>query len=290
MSFAGVAIVALRESLEALLVCGILAGIVAKLGHPEARRPIVIGGLLGVAVSVAVGIVAYDVAGGLSGRFGPAFEALASLLAVAILTYMVVWMYRHTQHTIGTLHAKAKDAVLSKRSSVLLGLAFVVVVREGLETVVFIAAQAAQTTPAEVLLGLAIGIAVALALAALVFRGVLRLSIERFFAITGVLLILIAGGLLGYGAHEAAEAGWLPETGQVFDASGFLPHKCPQNDANETQVTAGCVAGGLLYGLVGYRATPAWLDLLAWAAYVGAMTAWYLGPMLRRRKAAAGAT
>ena len=284
MSFAGVAIVALRESLEALLVCGILAGIVAKLGHPQARKPIVVGGLLGVAVSVVVGVFAYKAAGGLSGKFGPAFEAVASLTAVAILTYMIVWMYRHTQHTIGSLHAKAKDAVLSGRSSVLLGLAFVVVVREGLETVVFIAAQAAETTPLEVVIGLLVGIAVAVVLMLLVFRGVVHLSVEKFFAVTGVLLILIAGGLLGYGAHEASEAGWLPETPRVFDARGFLPHKCPEDAAtNETEVTPGCVAGGLLYGLIGYRATPAVLDIAAWALYVGGMTFWYLRPALARR-------
>lgn len=281
MSFAGVAIVALRESLEALLVCGILAGIVAKLGHPEARKPIVVGGLLGVAVSIAAGILAYDLAGGLSGRYGPAFEALASLVAVAILTYMIVWMYKHTQHAMGSLHAKAKDAVLSGRSSVLLGLAFVIVVREGLETVVFIAAQAAQTTVTQVILGLAAGILVALALAALLFRGVLHLSVEKFFAVTGVLLILIGGGLLGYAAHEAAEAGWLPETPRAFDASETLPHKCGDS------VTANCVAGGLLYGLIGYRATPAWLDIGVWVLYVGALTVWYLRPAMARRAASA---
>lgn len=277
MSFAGVAIVALRESLEALLVCGILAGIVAKLGHPEARRPIVVGGLLGVLVSIVVGVLAYDLAGGLSGRFGPAFEAVASLVAVAILTYMIVWMYRHTQHTIGSLHAKAKDAVLSGRSSVLLGLAFVVVVREGLETVIFVAAQAAETTATQVVVGLAVGIAVAVVLMLLIFKGIVQLSVERFFAVTGVLLILIAGGLLGYAAHEAEEAGWLPETGQVFDASATLPHKCGD------EVTPNCVAGGLLYGLIGYRATPAWLDIGVWVAYVVGMTLWYLRPSLARR-------
>ncbi len=281
MSFAGVAIVALRESLEALLVCGILAGIVAKLGHPEARKPIVVGGLLGVGVSIAAGILAYDLAGGLAGRYGPAFEALASLVAVAILTYMIVWMYKHTQQSMGSLHAKAKDAVLSGRSSVLLGLAFVIVVREGLETVVFIAAQAAQTTVAQVLLGLAAGILVALVLAVFLFRGVVRLSLERFFAVTGVLLILIGGGLLGYAAHEGEEAGWLPETPRAFDASEALPHKC--GDA----VTANCVAGGLLYGLIGYRATPAWLDIGVWLLYVGALTAWYLRPAMARRAAPA---
>lgn len=280
MSFAGVAIVALRESLEALLVCGILAGIVAKLGHPEARKPIVLGGLLGVLASVIVGVAAYETAGELSDRFGAAFEAVASLLAVAILTYMVVWMYRHTQHSIGALHAKAKDAVVSGRSAVLLGLAFVVVVREGLETVVFIAAQAAETTATQVILGLLVGIAVATAVMLAVFRGVLKLSVERFFAVTGVLLILIAGGLLGYAAHEAEEVGWLPETPRAFDASATLPHKCGD------EVDANCVAGGLLYGLIGYRATPAWLDIGVWAVYVLGMTLWYLGPSMRRGNAA----
>ena len=283
MSLAGVAIVALRESLEALLVCGILVGIVVKLGHPEARRPIVLGGLLGVAVSVIVGIFTYRAAGRLSENFGPAFEALASLLAVAILTYMVVWMYRHTQQTMGTLHTKAKDAVLSGRSSVLLGLAFVVVVREGLETVVFIAAQASQDTPFEVIVGLLAGIAVSAVLAFLLFRGTVKLSVEGFFALTGVLLILVGGGLLGYAAHEAEEVGWVPETPQAWDWSSFLPHKCGD------QVDANCVAGGLLYGILGYRATPAVLDLAVWAVYVGAMTAWYLAPILRRRKTAPAA-
>jgi high-affinity iron transporter len=284
MSFAGVAIVALRESLEALLICGILAGIVAKLGHPEARKPIVIGGLIGVAVSVAIGFGTYEVAGELSDTFGAAFEAVASFLAVAILTYMIVWMYRHTQHSIGALHAKAKDAVLSGRSSVLMGLAFVVVVREGLETVIFIAAQTAETTATQVILGLLVGIAVAVALMLLVFRGVLKLSIERFFAVTGVLLILIAAGLLGYGMHEAAEVGWVPETARVFDLGDAdeLPHKCGDN------VTANCVAGGLLYGLIGYRATPAMLDIGVWVLYVVGMAIWYLRPVMARRKANAG--
>lgn len=285
MSFAGVAIVALRESLEALLVCGILAGIVAKLGHPEARKPIILGGLLGVAVSVVVGAIAYDVAGGLSGTYGPAFEALASLVAVAILTYMIVWMYRQTQHAMGSLHAKAKDAVLSGRSSVLLGLAFVIVVREGLETVIFIAAQAASVSAADVIIGLVVGIAVALLLAALLFRGVVKLSVEKFFAVTGVLLILIGGGLLGYATHEAEEVGWVPETPQAFDASATLPHKCDGDN-----VTVNCVAGGLLYGLIGYRSTPAWLDIGVWALYVGAMSVWYLSPMWRRRNAAPSTT
>lgn len=286
MSLAGVAIVALRESLEALLVCGILVGIVAKLGHPEARRPIIIGGLLGVLVSVVLGVFTLRVADQLANAFGPAFEAVASLIAVAILTYMIVWMYKHTQHTIGALHAKAKDAVLSGRSSVLMGLAFVVVIREGIETVLLVGSQAGNTTTGAIVLGLLVGIAIAVLLALLIFRGVLHLSIERFFAVTGVLLIVIAGGLLGYATHEAEEAGWLPHTPTVFNANGVLPHKCPVDDAtNETEVTPGCVVGGLLYGLIGYRAKPAVLDILAWALYVGGMATWYLRPILARRAA-----
>mgnify|MGYP001605554022 CR=1 FL=1 len=276
MSLQGVAIVALRESLEALLVCGILAGIVVKLGHPEARRPILIGGLLGLGLSVVVGVATYQLAGGLSDQYGAAFEAVASLLAVALLSYMIVWMYRHTMAMMGTLHEKAKTAILSGRSSILLGIAFVVVVREGLETVLFIAAQASQTTPIEVVIGLLIGVAVSIVLAFLLFRGVLRLSIEKFFAITGVILILVAGGLLGYATHEAAEVGWVPETALAYDLSASLPHKCGET------VTVNCVAGGLLYGLVGYRATPAWLDIGVWVAYVGGMLVWYLRPFVAR--------
>jgi high-affinity iron transporter len=278
MSLAGVAIVALRESLEALLVCGILVGIVTKLGHPEARRPVIVGGLLGLVASVAIGLLTYEIAGRVAGKVGgPAFEAVASLTAVAILTYMIVWMYKHTQHTIGLLHAKAKDAVLSGRSGVLLGLAFVVVIREGLETVALIATYSQSTPAAQVVTGLLLGIAIALVLAFLIFRGVVKLSIEAFFAVTGVMLIVIAGGLLGYASHEAEEAGWLPDTPKPVDFG--IPNKCGD------KVTFSCVVGGLLYGLIGYRPRPAVLDLALWAAYVGAMTAWYLRPILRRRRA-----
>ena len=52
-------------------------------------------------------------------------------------------------------------------------------------------------------------------------------------------------------------------------------------------MTVNCIAGGLLYGLIGYRATPSWLDIGVWLAYVGGMTVWYLRPMMRRQSVAA---
>src|SRR5688572_7011476 len=127
MAFLDTSLVAMRESLEALLILGILLGVATKLGQPQARRPMLWGALAGLALSILLGVLASSVAKQLYERNAEAFEGFASLLAVAILTYMIVWMYRHTQGMIGALTSKTRDALSVGRPGVLFGLSFVAV-------------------------------------------------------------------------------------------------------------------------------------------------------------------
>lgn len=274
------ALVAVRESLEAFLIVGILAGIVRKSGNPGARRYIVWGGLAGVLASVLLGVLANGLAATLYGKYGPLFEAATSLLAVAILTYMVAWMYQHTREMMGTLHTKSKAALGANRPVVLAGLAFIAILREGAETVLFTASRLPLDGPFVTAVSIAVGVAVSAVIAALVFGGVVRLSIERFMAVTGAFLVVVAAGMLVYGLHELAETSLgasLRSLPVLFDLRAVLPHNGMPSDPEIN--TAREAIGAFLAGAVGWRANPTILEAGAWLAYVVGMTVW-----LRRRK------
>src|SRR5215210_7997797 len=101
MSFVSATLIVLRESFEAFLIVGILLGIVHKLGAPQLRSRVLFGTAAGIVASVAVGALLLALAEDLRERSEVWVEFLAAYLAVAVLTYMVVWMYRHTQHLLG---------------------------------------------------------------------------------------------------------------------------------------------------------------------------------------------
>jgi high-affinity iron transporter len=188
--------IAARESLEAFLIMGILGGMAVKLGHPEARRNLLLGGLLGLLVSVVAGVGVIAGAREAVSAGGEVVALGASMLAVAILTYMVVWMYRHTIQLMGSLHGKTKAALEAGKPAALASLAFIAVVREGVETAAFLATGGGN--PTDLALGVLGGLALSAAIAALVFSGLLRLSIERFFLFTGVLLVGFATYMIGH--------------------------------------------------------------------------------------------
>lgn len=274
-------LVALRESLEAFLLVGILAGLVVKLGFPQARRHVLWGAGAGVALSVLLGLVADRVAERLYEANADLFEGLASLLAVLILTYMIAWMYKHTQGMVGDLHGKAKDALGAGRPMVLFGLAFVAVLREGLETVLFISGKLAES-PLGATLGVVVGVGLSAALAFLLFARVIQLSVQGFFAVTGAILVVVAAGMLITAVHDLSTPkadggpGWFPETRQLIDAHGRLPTECEDSEPT----TGACVTGGMLHALLGWRDDLRLAEVVAWLAYIAAFLA---GRLARRR-------
>ena len=156
----------------------------------------------------------------------------------------------------GELEQGVDVALAQGTTAALVGLAFVAVVREGLETVLFLLALGAQTSDLVVttLIGAAAGLATSIAIGYGIFRAGVRIDLRRFFTWTGVILIFVSAGLVAFSVHALGEAGLIVNQGAVFDLSGVLPQNGP--------------IGSLLAGLFGYREAPTPLELIAYFAYL----------------------
>ncbi|HEX2065949.1 MAG TPA: FTR1 family protein [Candidatus Thermoplasmatota archaeon] len=273
-------LIGLREGLEALLIIGILLGLLRRLGHADKGRFVWIGAGLGVAASVLLGLLV-QVAFAAFFEDGPGaawFEIVVALVAVAILTYMVLWMERHTRTLVDTVQRQTERAAMEGRWVLLGSLAFFTVVREGLEMVLFFATRLNELGWGTLVLSGALGIAVSAALAYAFFRLTVKVSLRAFFGTTGLMLVVIAAGLLVHVTMAAADAGLLPRGEPLWDTSGVLPDH-------------GHWLGGPLHAFVGYTATPTALQLLLYLGYLVGVGGWYLSrlaaPQRRRRSAAA---
>ena len=124
-------------------------------------------------------------------------ETLIALVAAAAVTYMIVWMRRHARNLRGDLQDAVAGALARGSGRALVGMAFFAVIREGLETAVFLTAAFQQSArPAMTGSGAILGIVVAVVLGLGIYRGGVQINLVRFFRFTGVVLVLVAGGLL----------------------------------------------------------------------------------------------
>jgi high-affinity iron transporter len=179
---------------------------------------------------------------------------MAMLLAAAVLTWMIFWMRRQGRNIQAELESDVRRATATGSAWALFSLAFVAVVREGIETVLFLTAAAFSATPAQTLIGGAVGLVVAVALGWLMFAAGKRLDVGAFFRVTSVLLILFAAGLVAHGVHELQEAGVLPIIVEhVWDINPIL-------DENST-------AGSILKALFGYNGNPSLLETVSYVVY-----------------------
>lgn len=251
-------LIGLREGLEATLVVSILVAFLVKSQRRD-RLPQVWAGVgLAVVLSVVFGsLIQYTSTSLLrTSESREFFEAVTSVAAVVFVTWMIFWMRRAARSIAGELRGKLTEA-LAVGSLAVAGMAFLAVVREGLETALIFYAAAesvAGGTGAGSLLALVGGIATAVVIGFLLYRSALKINLSRFFTWTGALLILVAAGILKYGVHDFQEAGVLPGlNNQAFDISATL-------DPNAWY-------GALLAGMFNITAAPTVLELVAWVAY-----------------------
>jgi high-affinity iron transporter len=249
-------LIGLREGLEATLVVSIL---VAYLVKTQRRRllPYVAGGVVvAVAISVAFGaMLTYTQTTLLAdGEDRELFEAITSVAAVVFVTWMIFWMRKAARSIAGELRAKLGEAI-AIGSLAVVGMAFLAVVREGLETalIFFGTVQNADsdTGPLLALLG---GIVTAVAIGFGLYAGAVRINLTKFFTWTGALLVLVAAGIFKYGVHDFQESGVLPGINNTaFDITNVL-------DPSTWY-------GALLEGMFNITGDPTWLELIAWFAY-----------------------
>ncbi|MFM7147131.1 MAG: iron uptake transporter permease EfeU, partial [Actinomycetales bacterium] len=221
----------------------------------------------GVAAAIGLSVVAVlalQVTGqALSDEAAEAFAGFMSLLAVALITWMILWMATHARTLKAHLHGEVDNA-LARSSWALVLVAFFAVGREGLETALFLWTGMRSTGGGALpLLGAFLGLGAAVALGIIIYRGALRLNLSRLFFWTGIGLIVIAAGVLRYGVHELQEVGLLPGKDQyVLDVSGVI---------NPDGVVA-----SLLRTVFNVVPTMTALELLAWGGYLVIVLATFL--------------
>ena len=270
-------VIGLREGLEASLIVGIVAAFLGKQGRRDALRQVWIGVGVAVAICLAVGIALQIATTDLPDKQQEGLETVVGLLAVVMVTYMVLWMRKHSRDLKGQLEGAAAAALAQGSARALVVMAFLAVLREGFETAVFLLATfRASGNAAASATGAILGIAVAVALGYGIYRGGVRINLSRFFRATGIVLIVVAAGLVMTAFHTAAEAGWLTvgQT-QAFDLS-WLIHP-------------GTALSAVLTGVLGLQVFPVWIEVAAYLAYLVPMLAFTLWPA-RRRPASARPT
>jgi len=256
-------IIALREGLEAALIIGILVAYILKSDRRYLLAPLWSGVAAAIVASIGLGLVLSRTSEELGNRAEKLFAGTTSFLAVALVTWMVFWMKRTARSLKADLHGKV-DSALRTGPLALAGAAFFAVIREGLETALFVYSNfktVANTTSAT--LGLILGFTVAISLGYLIFKSAIKLDLSKFFRFTGVALIVVAAGVLSYGVHEFQELGWLPgEASYAWDVSNLIP--------------SDSLLGATLGGMVGFDNSTSWLQLGVWAIYLTTVLGAYL--------------
>ncbi|MEU7850506.1 iron uptake transporter permease EfeU [Micromonospora parva] len=270
-------LIGLREGLEATLVVSILVAFLVKSQRRD-RLPQVWAGVgLAVALSVLFGwLIEYTSTSLLSrSEDRELFEAITSVAAVVFVTWMIFWMRRAARTIAGELRGRLTEA-LAVGSLAVAGMAFLAVIREGLETaLIFYSAAQGAAGDSGPLLALIGGIVTAVVLGVLLYASALRINLSKFFTWTGALLILVAAGILKYGVHDFQEAGVLPGLNDLaFDITGALDPS--------TWYAA------LLAGMFNVTPAPTVLETIAWVAYAVPVLLLFLRPA--RRKPAPTAT
>ncbi|MHB1352629.1 MAG: FTR1 family iron permease [Thiobacillus sp.] len=267
-----------RETIEAMLVIGILHGwLAAQTGLGATQRRRAFGWLWGgVAAGLALaGLLALTLLGVRAWGDDATlewFQAGMPLVAAALIFQMVVWMRRHGAGLKRELEAGMSVAAERAHWAGMALLAVIAVGREGAETVIFLYGAAGSDSAAGLLAGGGIGFLLALAVYAVLARGARWFSWRAFFRATEILLLLLGGALLVDGVDKLIGLEVLPPMADPLWDAGFL-------------LDDGSRLGGLLAAFTGWRSQPAGLSYLALAAW------WTLAAMLAlRARPASGRT
>ena len=255
-------LITFREALEAAMIIGIIAAYVAKLGRKDLNRYINIGIISALVASLAVAFLFKIVYGELQGTAEQLFEGAAALTAAIVLTYMIFWMAQNSKQIKGEVHEKIDLSISKGQMFGIAALSFVAVFREGVETVLFLGTLAIQS-PADTIMGFILGLAVVIVLSFIMFKGIYRLDVNRFFRYTSILLILFSAGLVATAVHEFNEAGVIPQIEEyVWDINPPL-----NSDGSYPLLHENGLIGGSLKALIGYNGNPSLTEVMAYTGY-----------------------
>jgi high-affinity iron transporter len=253
-------LLSLREGIEAALIVGIVLGALRQMRRTDLSSAVWMGVLSASALSVLTGVLLTALGLSFEGRSEQIFEGVAMLLAAGVLTWMIFWMSRQARNIKGELESGVHKAAIESGKRGLFALAFLAVMREGIELALFLVASVFASDVQQTLIGAFLGLGTAILLGWSLFATTVRLDLRRFFQVTGFLLILFAAGLVAHGVHEFNEAGVVPAVIEhVWDFNPLL-------DENSA-------LGSMLNALFGYNGNPSLTEVLSYFAYFAAIIA-----------------
>ncbi|WP_104108960.1 iron uptake transporter permease EfeU [Arthrobacter sp. N199823] len=265
-------VIGLREGLEAALIVGMIAAFLRR--NSVSLKPMWLGVGAAVVLSALVGIILEIVSAALPQQQQEAMETVIGAVAVVIVTFMIVWMSKNARSMKSSLEAHAGSAIKGGSVVAMATMAFLAVLREGVETAVFmVAAFQSSLDPLAAGTGAVLGLAIAAGVGFLLFRGAIKLNLAKFFKATGVFLVFVAAGLVMKSLRTAHEAGWV-NVGQ--DPTVSLAWLAPNGSAR----------AAILTGVLGIPSDPRVVEVLGWALYLLPMLAFILWPRTWRPSAA----
>lgn len=251
-------LITFREALEAAIIVAIIIAYLKRTKRGNQVKDVWIGAGLSILASGLLGAIILKIYGGLEEK--ELFEGIASYLAVIVLTSMIYWMATKGKNIKMEIENKVSKAI---SPLALISFTFIVVFREGLETVLFLTPFATQDFSGT-LIGLISGLVGALALAYLIYGVGMRINLRTFFYYSSILLVFVAAGLAGYGTHELIE--WAEEEGVSL---GFFEETAYDLGIPKDSVWSHKgVIGSVFAVLFGYSTSMEWGRVLVQFGYL----------------------
>ena len=259
-------LIALREGVEAALIVGVVAAYLVKVGRKNLLPKVWLGVVIAAAIPLSLGAIMTWGPYTLSFQAQEILGGTLSLVAVAMVTWMILWMSSNSRQFARKLREDTAAQLASGSDWGVVWIAFIAVAREGIETALFVWAtikSSAENAIAAPALGVVTGLLVAVVIGWLIYTGAARINLSIFFNITGLLLIFVAAGIVSYGIGDLQEASVIPGWGtHIYDITAYL------DGSHYSWLTTSSWWWTLLEAMFNVNASPTHLQLIGWVLYI----------------------
>ena len=259
-------LIALREGVEAALIVGVVAAYLVKVGRRNLLPKVWFGVIIAAALPLSLGAIMTWGPYTLSFQAQEILGGTLSLVAVAMVTWMILWMSSNSRQFARKLREDTAAQLASGSEWGVVWIAFIAVAREGIETALFVWAtikSSAENAIAAPALGVVTGLLVAVVIGWLIYTGAARINLSIFFNITGLLLIFVAAGIVSYGIGDLQESSVLPGWGiPIYNITAYL------DGSVYSWLTTSSWWWILLEAMFNVNASPTHLQLIGWVLYI----------------------
>lgn len=244
----------LREGLEVALIIGIVIGILRKIDRQDLNQIIWLALAAGIGFSIVAAFGLRILGAQFTGKAEKVFEGLTMLTAAVILTWMIVWMSKQSHLVKKNLETGIVKAVNTAGKWALFVLVFLAITREGIELALFVTAASVASSLYQVIAGTILAVGTIVVVSWFLFKSLVKLPVQRFFQISGILLIIFSAGLVAQSVHEFNEAGYIPSIVEQAWNTNIL-------------INEDSSLGHTLNALFGYDANPSLTQVIAYWSY-----------------------